>query len=228
MRAGAILVAAGMGTRLGGATPKAFVPLVGRPLLVYGAEILEAAEGLGGFVAVVPPGHESEAAGLLGAARGLLGIATGGRTRQESVRAGLAVLPEAFDVVVVHDVARPLVSADLFAAVLGALDESDGAVPVIEVADTMKRLDGEHAIIETLPREGLVMAQTPQAFWREALTKAHQRAGEIGTVGTDDAALLEQAGFRVAVVPGDIRNFKITTRGDLELAAALLPRLGRG
>jgi 2-C-methyl-D-erythritol 4-phosphate cytidylyltransferase len=150
----------------------------------------------------------------------LVDVVGGGQTRQDSVRRGLETLPEAFDVVVCHDVARPLASTALFEAVLDGLAGVEGAVPSVPLADTVKRVE-DGMVAETLPRDALVLVQTPQAFSREALAAAHRAADADGFAGTDDAALLERAGFRVAVVPGDPVNIKITRSEDLRVASAL-------
>ena len=140
----------------------------------------------------------------------------GGATRSASVRAGLAAVPADAAVIVVHDAARPLASPALFAAVVAALDEEgvDGAVPALPVTDTVKRVAGD-AVVATLDRAELVAVQTPQAFRAEALRRAHAS----GLDATDDAALVELAGGRVVVVPGELTNLKITTSSDLSRAA---------
>lgn len=146
-------------------------------------------------------------------------MVAGGATRAESVRAGLAVVPEDADVVVVHDAARPLAGAELFAAVVAAVrsGDVDGAVPVVPVADTLKRVVGDR-VVGTVDRDGLVAVQTPQAFAAEALRAAHHGGGDA----TDDAGLLEAAGRVVGTVPGDPRNLKLTRAEDLVLAGTLL------
>lgn len=138
-------------------------------------------------------------------------VVAGGATRSASVRCGLEVLPEDCDIVVVHDAARPLASAELFAAVVGAVRAgADAAIPGVAVSDTIKRVtDGQ--VAETIDRDGLVAVQTPQAFRLHALRAAH--AG--GPEATDDAALVEAAAGQVVVVPGDPTNLKITTKDDL-------------
>jgi 2-C-methyl-D-erythritol 4-phosphate cytidylyltransferase len=134
------------------------------------------------------------------------------------VRAGLAAVPSDADVIVVHDAARPLATADLFAAVIDAVREgADAAVPAVVVTDTVKRVDGDR-VLDTPPRETLVAVQTPQAFRAAALRAAHADGGDA----TDDAALVEAAGGTVLTVPGDPRNLKVTTTTDLTVAAALL------
>jgi 2-C-methyl-D-erythritol 4-phosphate cytidylyltransferase len=134
------------------------------------------------------------------------------------VRAGLAAVPTDAAIVVVHDAARPLATGALYAAVVDAVRAgADGALPGLPVADTLKRVDGD-TVTATVSREGLVAAQTPQAFRAEALRAAHAAAGEA----TDDAALVEAAGGKVVIVPGDPLNLKLTAPRDLAVAAALL------
>jgi 2-C-methyl-D-erythritol 4-phosphate cytidylyltransferase len=142
----------------------------------------------------------------------------GGATRSDSVRAGLALVSGDADVIVVHDAARPLASHELFARVIQAIaDGADGAVPALPVADTVKRVEGDR-VVETVPRDGLVGVQTPQAFRADALRAAHR----IGGVDTDDAAMVEANGGVVRIVDGERRNLKLTLADDLELARALL------
>ncbi len=222
MRALALLAAAGRGERLGGRLPKAFVEIAGEPLLAHAVRTLGACPGVEGFVVAAPQGMEDETKAIADGPK-LLGVVTGGATRQDSVARALEAAPPGFDAVVCHDVARPLATPDLFAAVLEALDSADGAVPGVRVPDTVKRV-AEGRVAETVPRAGLVLAQTPQAFRRGPLERAHRAAAEDGFEATDDAMLLERAGYSVVVVPGDPANVKITGPGDLERAAALLRR----
>jgi 2-C-methyl-D-erythritol 4-phosphate cytidylyltransferase / 2-C-methyl-D-erythritol 2,4-cyclodiphosphate synthase len=155
-------------------------------------------------------------------------VAAGGETRQASVRRGLEVLPQTADSILCHDAARPFASPSLVARVMirllgrGAADV-DGVVPILSSADTVKRVrDG--LVVETIPREELGLVQTPQAFRRTALEAAHARTAGSGLVGTDDAVLLEAAGYRVGVVPGEEANFKITTPAALRRAEDILAR----
>jgi 2-C-methyl-D-erythritol 4-phosphate cytidylyltransferase/2-C-methyl-D-erythritol 2,4-cyclodiphosphate synthase len=129
--------------------------------------------------------------------------------------------------IVCHDAARCLAQPQLFEAVLDALRRADGAIPVVPVADTVKRLD-DGVIAGTLDRDELGLAQTPQAFRAEALREAHRIAEESDVEATDDAMLLELAGYRVVAVPGDPGNFKITTREDLDRAERVLREAVRG
>ena len=225
MKIAAILVAAGTGSRFGADMPKQFLMLAGKPVIRHAAETLAAR------VSLLQPVGE---AGLIGPAldgiAGLLPCVAGGATRQDSVRAGLEALePFAPDVVLVHDAARPVIPAETIPALLAALDESPGAIPAAPVADTLKRVV-RGLITETVSREGLFRAQTPQAFRFATLLAAH-RSGLIGA--TDDASLLEAAGLSVDVVPGSEDNIKLTYPEDLIrleriMAIASVPRVGTG
>jgi 2-C-methyl-D-erythritol 4-phosphate cytidylyltransferase len=203
----AIVVAAGGGSRFG--SPKQFATLGGTR--VVDRAVARARAACDAVIVVLPPGRDWDGAPVEA-------VVAGGATRAESVRAGLTALPPASEIVVVHDAARPLASAALFDAVVAAVrGGADAAVPAIPVADTIKRVDGDR-VTETLARDGLVAVQTPQAFRVDALRAAHRPGGDA----TDDAALVEAAGGTVVVVPGEPRNVKLTTAGDLAVAAALL------
>jgi 2-C-methyl-D-erythritol 4-phosphate cytidylyltransferase len=197
----AIVVAAGSGARFGGA--KQFEELEGRRVVDWS---LAASRSVAdGVVLVVPADHQADEAPVADA------VVVGGATRSASVRAGLAEVPDDADVVVIHDAARPFARPALFEAVVAAVRAgADGAVPGVGLADTIKRVvDGR--VVATLDRDELVAVQTPQAFAAAALRRAHLSGGDA----TDDAALVEAAGGRVVVVPGDPANTKITLRTDL-------------
>ena len=219
MHLAAILVAAGTGSRFGAETPKQFLTLLGEPVIRHSARALIEAGA-----ALQPVG---EAAAIDAALAGLPHLPTvaGGATRQDSVRAGLLALkPHAPDIVLVHDAARPLIPAGTIPALLDALTGSPGAIPAVPVADTLKRARG-NLIVETVPREGLFRAQTPQAFRFEALFAAHHSGG---TGATDDASLLEALGQEVAIVAGSDDNIKLTFPDDLgRLEAAMSPTASR-
>jgi 2-C-methyl-D-erythritol 4-phosphate cytidylyltransferase / 2-C-methyl-D-erythritol 2,4-cyclodiphosphate synthase len=168
---------------------------------------------------VAPPGFEQrveEVVEPFGATR----VVSGGPSRQASVRAGLLAVGGEARVVVCHDSARAFASPELFARVIDALDGWDGAVPVVRVVDTVKRVEGQ-VVKGTEPRSTLALAQTPQAFVHRALLDAHEAAEREGVEATDDAALLERSGYRIRAVEGESLNLKITTRDDLRLAEAL-------
>jgi 2-C-methyl-D-erythritol 4-phosphate cytidylyltransferase len=216
----AVLVAAGRGERMGSDRPKAFANLNGRPLLAESLDRLDASEWIEALVVVAPPEWEEPTILLaeeLGAGK-VRSAVSGGATRQESVQRGLAEVPEEAAVVVVHDAARPLLPADVLERVIGGLGDGwDGAVPALPLADTIKRADGE-AVAETVERDGLYAAQTPQAFLSGALRRAFAAEREA----TDCAGLVESAGGRVRIVEGDRRLVKVTTPADLALVETLL------
>ena len=223
MKAAAILLAAGRGERMGSEKPKAFLRLGGKPLLRWGVETIEACPDVDAFLVASPPGQEEQARRAARSAK-LAAVIGGGATRQDSVRLALGSLPDEFDAVLCHDVARPLAPAKLFSDVLLPLRSGwggDGVVPLVPLADSVKRLrPGDR--VESIPRDALHAAQTPQAFWRTPLAEAHRRAAEQGHSATDDAELLEWIGRPVDAVPGDPKNIKITRPDDLVLAEALL------
>jgi 2-C-methyl-D-erythritol 4-phosphate cytidylyltransferase len=202
-----IVVAAGGGTRFG--TAKQFVRLAG--VSVVERAVAVATESTDGVVVVLPPDSSWQPSPPALAV-------TGGATRSDSVRAGLAVVPPDTDVVVVHDAARPLATRSLFASVIDAVRAgADGAIPALPIVDTIKRVNGEE-VLETVERDDLVAVQTPQAFRADLLREAH--AG--GWIGTDDAALVEEVGGKVVTVAGEPRNVKLTVAYDLELLRTLL------
>ncbi len=210
----AVLVAAGEGNRLGSDRPKAFVALGGRPLLAESLERLERSDWIDSIVVVAPPGWEEPAILL---AEELVvskvgAVVTGGATRAESVRAGLAEVGAEIVAIVVHDAARPLVDDAVLGRVLEPLSDGwDGVVPGLALIDTVKRV-AQDVVTATIDRSDLVTVQTPQAFPAETLRAAY--AGAL-TGATDCASLVERAGGRVRVVEGDQRLLKVTTPDDL-------------
>lgn len=217
----AVLVAAGRGERLGGDRPKAFAKLRDRPLLAESLERLENSDWIDAIVLVAPPGWE-EPSTLVAeelACSKVVATVRGGETRVESVGAGLAEVDEGATVVLVHDSARPALPEEVIERVLTALNEGwDGAVPALPPADTMKRVEGTQ-VIETLPRDQLAAAQTPQAFLAPVLRDAF--ADDVAGA-TDCSAVVEAHGGRVTTVAGDRRLLKVTEAADLELVAAFL------
>jgi 2-C-methyl-D-erythritol 4-phosphate cytidylyltransferase len=215
----AVLAAAGSGERLGADRPKAFVRLGEQPLLAESLARLDASEWIDAIVVAAPPGWEEPAILLaeeLGCSK-VSSCVTGGATRAESVRRGVAEVPEEAAAVVVHDAARPLLEDAVVGRVLAALNEGwDGAVPALPLSDTIKRVDGD-AVVETLPRDELRAAQTPQAFVADVL-----RGALDGSDWPDCASAVEAAGGRVKVVEGDAHLIKITDAADLERVTALL------
>jgi len=220
MSAWAVLVAAGRGERLGGDRPKAFARLGGRPLLAESLARLEDSGWIEGIVVAAPEGWEEPVILLaeeLGAGKVAVCV-PGGETRAGSVRAGVAEVPEDAAVILVHDAARPLVSAEVIERVLLPLGEGwDGAVPALPVADTLKR-GNDGAVGATVDRDELYVVQTPQAF----VASTFRRALAGGGQASDCAGLVEAIGGRVKLVEGDRRLVKVTTAADLAFVETLL------
>jgi 2-C-methyl-D-erythritol 4-phosphate cytidylyltransferase len=216
-----ILVAAGSGSRLGGDRPKAFANLAGRPLLAESLERLDASDWIDAIVVAAPSGWEEPAILLAEelVASKVVAVVTGGATRAESVRIALDEVSEDALVVLVHDAARPLVEDAVVERLLGRLAEGvDGVVPGLPIGDTVKRVE-RGLVAETVDRDALVAAQTPQVFVADRL-RAGYAAELVGA--TDCSSLVERAGGRVAVVAGDPRLLKVTSADDLGHVARLL------
>jgi 2-C-methyl-D-erythritol 4-phosphate cytidylyltransferase len=216
----ALIVAAGSGQRLGADRPKALVELAGRPMLQWSLDALVQVEEIAQVVVAMPPG--------MPAPDGVDGV-DGGSSRSDSVcRALAAARPgEPEEPVLVHDAARPLLTAAIAREVIGALeadDSADAAIAAVPVTDTIKRVDAARGVLETLDRSSLWAVQTPQVFRRAALERALDVPTEVLAEATDDAWLIERAGGRVLVAAIAAENLKVTTPLDLELAARLLAR----
>ncbi len=215
----ALIVAAGSGRRFGAERPKQYLDLAGRTVLRRTVEAFRDHPAVSGLRVVIDPACR----GLYDAAVVGLGLpepVEGGATRQDSVLKGLERLSESPpDLVLIHDAARPLVDADLIAAVVAALAAHPAAIPAVPVADTLKQ--GRDGLVAgTTGRAGLWRAQTPQGFRFPDILAAHRAAAGLDL--TDDSAVAERAGLAVALVPGKEENFKVTTRDDLDRAARLL------
>jgi 2-C-methyl-D-erythritol 4-phosphate cytidylyltransferase/2-C-methyl-D-erythritol 2,4-cyclodiphosphate synthase len=214
-----VVVAAGLGTRLGADKPKAFVTLAEKTLIQHALENIAEVPALEQVIIAVPAGHESQTATIVEAA--LAGknvrydVVVGGETRQLSIANALNVIDPEVEVVLVHDAARALAPATLFTRVASEVRRSGfGAVPLMKIADTVKRVDGE-VVCETVDRNSLRAAQTPQGFVAENLIAAYAAAKSDYT---DDAALAQAHGMQINAVEGDERAFKITTADDLTAA----------
>jgi 2-C-methyl-D-erythritol 4-phosphate cytidylyltransferase len=222
---GVIVVAAGRGERLGGA-PKQYREIAGVPMLLRSIRPFAAHPDVAHVAVVLSPADSARPpewlAELLG---GGLSVVAGGAERQDSVAAGLAALPDACAVVLVHDAARPFASSAVIGAVIERARAGHAAIAAVPVSDTLKRIASDGRTIErTVPREDLWRAQTPQGFPRAVLAAAHAAAkssrGEQDAPATDDAALVERNGGSVTVVRDSATNFKITSADDLSLAEA--------
>ena len=215
-RAGVVVVAAGRGTRMGGALPKQYQPLAGQPVLQRTLARLAAHLRVGEIVVVIHPDDRARAAPLLPPGARLV---PGGATRAASVAAGLAALPDGLGHVLIHDAARPLVTAALIDRVLDALAEADAAAPALPVTDALWREDGAGGVAGAVSRAGLWRAQTPQGFALPAIRAAHAAAP---AEAADDVEVARAAGLAVRIVPGEESNIKITLPEDMARAAQFL------
>jgi 2-C-methyl-D-erythritol 4-phosphate cytidylyltransferase len=213
----ALIVAAGAGERLGAARPKALVELGGQPMVQWSIDALRRVQEIERIVLALPPGVQ--------APPGVIGV-EGGAVRSSSVQRALAAAGEG-ETVLVHDAARPLMTAELARAVIAALQRDEGAAAAIAAAavtDTIKRVDDAGTVVQTLERRSLWAVQTPQVFRRAALEHALDVPAEVLAEATDDAWLIERAGGKVIVVGVEADNLKVTTPLDLEIAERLLQR----
>jgi 2-C-methyl-D-erythritol 4-phosphate cytidylyltransferase / 2-C-methyl-D-erythritol 2,4-cyclodiphosphate synthase len=234
MHVTAIIAAAGSGSRLGGSVPKQFLPLGGVPVLQRAVRAFQAAPRVTDVIVVTRVEAVEAVAELIGSGGKPTRVVAGGATRQASVACGVAALAEAAGYVLVHDAARPFVTPAVIERALDAAIEDGAAIVAMPATDTVKRVAveaGAARVVETIPRESIFLAQTPQAFRRDVL-EAAVALGRAGVEGTDEAALAERAGHRVRIVEGDPANVKITTADDLRrarhAAGAATIRIGTG
>jgi 2-C-methyl-D-erythritol 4-phosphate cytidylyltransferase/2-C-methyl-D-erythritol 2,4-cyclodiphosphate synthase len=221
MRVTAIIAAAGAGRRLGGATPKQMLELDGRSILEHSVEAFAAHPAIGETIVVLPPDLAATPPLWLGARAPHVRIVAGGERRQDSVANGFDAADPAADVLLVHDAARPFVTAAVITRVIDAAAAHGAAIAAIPISDTVKRAEGrrdESVIVDTIPRDALYLAQTPQGFARDVLRDA-VALGRTGVEATDEAMLAERAGYSVRLVDGARSNVKITTAEDFEAAA---------
>jgi 2-C-methyl-D-erythritol 4-phosphate cytidylyltransferase len=213
----ALIVAAGLGERLGAGRPKALVELAGRPLVQWSVDVLGSVSAIERIVVALPAGVDAPA--------GTVGV-LGGAVRSDSVRRALEACAGDEEPVLVHDAARPLLTAELVQATLAAVEGEnvDAAIAATPVTDTVKQAGEDGTVRQTLDRAGLWSVQTPQVFRRAALERALDVSAEMLGQATDDAWLVERVGGRVVVVPASPENLKVTTPLDLELAGILLAR----
>ncbi|GAX89347.1 2-C-methyl-D-erythritol 4-phosphate cytidylyltransferase [Effusibacillus lacus] len=225
MKVSAIVVAAGNGTRMRTDKKKPYMDIAGEPLLVRTLRAIESSPLVREIVLVVGEEDLNEAKLLVDqyGIRRVTRYAAGGIERQDSVRNGLEALDSAPDLVVVHDGARPFVTAEEMERVIQAAADCGAAIIGTPVKDTIKRVSNG-LVQETIPRNDLYSVQTPQAFRTQLLREAHEKAARNGFRGTDDASLVEWTGHPVKIVEGSYRNIKITTPEDLVVAEAFLQK----
>ena len=220
MTTGAIIVAAGGSSRMGG-VDKLLVPLAGRPVIAHAVSAFATHARIDSVVVVASEANVETVRAIAGDFEAVI-IVPGGRRRRDSVWRGLEALPGS-EVVVVHDGARPLVTAELIDAAIDGALEAGAALCAVPVSDTVKRADAMRLVLGTVTRDGLWLAQTPQAFRAEVLRRAHA-ASDIDA--TDDAALVELLGEPVRLVLGSRENVKLTMPEDFALVEALLAARG--
>jgi len=218
----AVIVAAGRGERMAAGVPKAFIPLAGVPMFLHSVRTFDAAPSVTAIAVVVPAERVEDTRALL-AGHPRATVVAGGERRQDSVRAGLDAMPEFGGVVLVHDAARPLVEVALVEAIVAAAAEAGAAIPVLPVADTIKRVEGG-LVKETIDRASLGAAQTPQGFAAALLREAYDAAARDGATLTDEAIAVERTGGAVRAIPGSPENRKLTTPDDLAWAEETLRR----
>ncbi len=222
-----IFPAAGRSSRFRDKEKKPFVNLDGRAVWLRAVEQFVARTDVAQCLIVVSPDDEEMFRRRYGANLAFMNIQVvrGGAERFESVAHALALVRPEVEYVAVHDAVRPCITEALIQAVFAAAQVKGAAIPAMPVADTIKQVDGQKRITATVSRQGLWLAQTPQAFRRDWLADAYARRAELGPGITDDAQLVEAIGHPVTVVEGEATNLKITTRADLTLAAAVLKAL---
>ena len=215
-----VIPAGGAGRRMGGAT-KPLLELAGRTILERSMDPFLERGDVHWVIVALPQGlAAAPPAWLMGDRR--IDVVAGGAERGDSVRNALAAVPMEADIVLIHDAARPLVSAAVIERCINAAADGRSAIAAIRVVDTIKEVDEGGRVVSTPDRRMLWAAQTPQAFPAEVLRNAHARAASDGISATDDAALVARYGGTVMVVEGAPENFKVTTQADLTIAAALL------
>jgi len=226
----AIIAAGGRGERFGAGRPKQLLMLGGLPILQRSVDALLDHPRISDMVVALPPELAAEPPAYLRSRGKPLVVVEGGARRQDSVARAFARIPAAAEIVVIHDAARPLVTADLIERTVAAAAADGAAVAAVRATDTVKRGDADGRVVETLPREQVYLAQTPQAFRVGVLRDALALTGDA----TDESALAERAGHRVRLVDGEPSNVKITTPGDLSAAERVMAagappiRIGQG
>ena len=222
----AIFPAAGASKRMGGGFNKNLLELAGEPILIRTLKTFSQIERVK-FLIVVVAAHEVETVEkLLIATKNLKPwrVTIGGSERQYSIANGLKLLPEDAEIILVHDAARPLISARTINEVIDAAEKFGGAIAAVPAKDTIKIIDTEGFVKSTPPRKNLVAVQTPQGFRREILLQAYSKAAEENFLGTDDASLVERLGANIKIVASDYENIKITTPEDISVAETFLRR----
>jgi 2-C-methyl-D-erythritol 4-phosphate cytidylyltransferase len=223
MKVAVIIPAAGAGKRLPGKIAKQYLEIHGKPIINWTVHRFLSMDIISRGILVVPQDEVDRTWQLFSNDQNFkkkFDVIIGGNHRQDSVFNGLAQLNDTMDLVLVHDGVRPLVSREIIMESIRVANESGACIVAVPVKDTVKRVQDNH-VLETIPREQVWQVQTPQTFRYEILYHAHQQARQMKYYATDEAALLEWLGIPIAVIRGDYRNIKITTREDMIIAEAL-------
>ena len=224
----AVVPAAGQGTRMGGTARKQYLTLGGIPLLVLSLKVLQRIESIREIILSVPESDRDycwrEIVNPFGLGK-VTHIVAGGQRRQDSVRNGLFTISDPPDLVLVHDGVRPFIEDKLVENAISCAEQTGASVVAMPIHDTVKRVDAQRVIQETLNREELWHIQTPQVFRYDWLVEAHKHAQNENWDVTDDAALIERMGYPVSVVEGSCFNIKITKPDDLIFGEAILKRV---
>lgn len=210
-----IIPAAGYGARSGSAIPKQYVPINGMPMLAHTLRAFAGREDCGEIIVAIDPAWR-ESAEACASDLPNVRFVEGGAERQHSIARAITSLTGNEPIVLVHDAARPCVTDALIDRLLDAAEAHGAAIPVLPLADTVKRVDSEGRVIETLTRSELRAVQTPQAFRRELLERAYRHAESHTHLATDDAGLVELLGEPVFTIPGDPNNIKVTLPEDFD------------
>jgi 2-C-methyl-D-erythritol 4-phosphate cytidylyltransferase len=219
---GVIIVAAGSSTRTSGQELKQFRWVAGKPMLLHSLQTFMSREDVVSVVCVLPGEYVADPPPwIFQCDIDRLLISVGGRTRTESVQHGLEDLPNEAAITLVHDAARPLLDQAMIDRVITKARDGVCAVPALPVVDTIKEVDTDGRVIRTVDRTRLWRVQTPQAFPRESIERAHREARAAGVTATDDAALCERIGLPVVMVPGSERALKVTDESDFERVESL-------
>jgi 2-C-methyl-D-erythritol 4-phosphate cytidylyltransferase len=220
----AVIVAGGSGLRMGSDIPKQFLELKGHPVLFHTLMKFDCINEIDEIIIVVPQNLKESSEKQINEfdLKKPFRVKSGGRTRQESVKEGLSCISAESSKVLIHDGVRPFVKKEEIRSLINELDFFDGVILGLSVVETIKKTDDQNIVSQTIPRDNIFLAQTPQGFRVSVLKKVHEWALEDGLVLTDDAALLENFGFRVKVLEGSRENIKITTPSDLEFGKKIL------
>ncbi len=227
MKTAAILLAAGSGKRMQAGKNKLFLTLHDKPVLAYTADAFQQSADVDGIVVVAKEAEMEQIQQMLPQEKynKILCYTAGGKERQDSVLCGLQALPEEYTRVLIHDGARPFVTKTLIADLLAAMTEDCGTIAAVPAKDTVKRVDNDNMVQETLKRSELWNIQTPQCFYTKPILNCYLQGVRDSFTATDDASLAEQYGLAVKVVPAYYENIKLTTPEDLDVAEVFLKRL---